>query len=137
MPKFLLPTEIWNDTNSALSESRLNTRRARQAYELGVREGFGVKTLHPEVALDHAGMPDVLELQDLDMRQRSSKMTQQHHEVCYLIGLLYGTMYKCKYGRVTNIKSTIGTDCKMFLMFAHFFQPSVRLPFVSTITFSG
>lgn len=97
MPTFLLPKDLQHDSKSALHESCLTTARAKDAYKSGVFEGFGVKTLHADVALEHAGVPSNIYLRDLDMRQRVNKVTQLHRLTAYIIGVLYGTVYKCEY----------------------------------------
>ncbi len=96
MPSFLVPKHIREDRKSAFHESTLSTARCRDAYKLGVHEGFGVKTLHPDVAFEHAGIPKVIYLRDVDMRQRINKITQLHREVAYMTGVLYGCVYKCE-----------------------------------------
>lgn len=96
MPTFILPKYIREDVKSALHDSNLSTQRVRDAFKLGVYEGYGVKTLHPDVAFDHAGIPKVIFLRDLDMRQRVNKITQLHRELCYVMGLLRGCVYKCE-----------------------------------------
>ena len=97
MPTFLLPKNLQHDVKAAFHESRLSTARAKDAYKCGVFEGFGVKTLHADVALDHAGVPPNIYLRDLDMSVRANKITQLHRLAAYIIGVLYGTLYKCEY----------------------------------------